>query len=279
MTTPTRHRRDTARDAALTALAAATAGQLTEAWHTLAAAQQAVIQALRDTPPRPRTVPKAVKAALAALVTATAAFDRAAMAIAERWAAVDLPTAYRDGAQQALRRAQASASLFQWTASHQGAVTAITAGAYADLVGRIREAVRRAQALGRDATAAAQSFDGPDPDALAATYPGDVIIYGNDARHPVSAWALAALIAQATWAANTGSLRAAMDELGCEWMEIADGPECGWETHDSFDHAAGTIRSVDSCAAYPIAHPGCRREMIPRPDLTGRTDIQDGQAA
>lgn len=278
MTTPTQvqHQRDRERDAALTALAAATATRLTATWHTLAQAQADVVQALRDTPADGRNLTGPVKTALAALTAATTAFDRAAMAIATRWASVDLPRAYRDGARQALKRAQASADLFRWTASHQGAVTAVTAGAYTDLAGRIAEAVRRAQALARTA---ATSDSAADPDTLAAAYPGDTVIYSDQARHPVSSWATAALTAQATIAAANGALRTAAEELGCEWMEITDGPECGWTAHNDTDHAAGTIRSIDSCAAYPIAHPGCLRELVPRPDLTGRNDIQDGQSA
>lgn len=54
---------------------------------------------------------------------------------------------------------------------------------------------------------------------------------------------------------------------------------CGWVNHPDTDHADGTLRSLDECATYPSAHHGCIREFYPRPDLTGRTDIADGDPA
>lgn len=287
MTTPTeaatrKQRRDTERDAALIALALAATHQLSGAWTILGGARDHVLtelDAMAAETAATRATPTRARRALTVLREATARFDRDAMGIAARWAAVDLPIAYRNGAQQALKRARAAATLFTWTATHQATLTALTATAYAALVARIQEAVRRAQAFGRAAAAAAREPLGPDTKALAEQHPLDTVIYGDASRHPAAAWARSALLAQATTAANTGALRAAADELDCDWMEIADGPECGWVSHPDTDMAHGTIRSIDACAAYPSAHPGCIRELIPRPDLTGRDDIEDGQSA
>jgi len=115
VTTPVEDRRDTARDATLVALAALTVRQLGEAWTVLGAAQQDVIQAVRESEPGSRS--GRVKTALAALVAATAGFDRTCAGLVTRWVSIDLPIAYRDGAVQALRRAGADADRFAWTVS------------------------------------------------------------------------------------------------------------------------------------------------------------------
>jgi hypothetical protein len=76
--------------------------------------------------------------------------------------------------------------------------------------------------------------------------------------------------------ANTGAARTALDELGTEWLEVRDGSDCGWESHDSPDKADRTLRTVQDALAYPAAHPNCQRQFLPRLDLIGRTDIRSG---
>lgn len=287
MTTPVLHvdyERDTDRDEALKALAAAAAARLAAAWARLAAAQARLLADLGIDPqsgllPAGRPSAAALRRVLAAFNAAVAAFDRDAAAVAEGWTARDLPIVYRDGALAALRRAGRDSGLFAWTVDHQAVLTVLTAGYWADLIHRITETVRRAQAFVRNLATALRTQAGPSATAAPEMPPLDTVIYANQARHPAASWAAAALMAQATTAANTGSLQTAVRELGCEWVQIVDGPECGWVSHEDTDHADGTLRTIDAAAAYPIAHPGCVREMVPRPDLTGRTDLQEGQAA
>lgn len=273
--------RDTDRDRALTSMSDTTANRMAAEWAALAAAANTLLRTLDGAARRGRrlTAP-ALRTAQARFATATAAFDRDATAIAAAWASRDLPVAYRDGALGALRRARADTTTWTWTSAHQTAVTALTAGFYTDLVRRISEAVRRAQAFARAVTTAARNRDllaAAQVAELGQAYPLGTVIYANQARHPAQSWAASALIAQATIAANNGTLEAAMRDLGCRWVQIADGPECGWVDHPDTDHADHTLRSVQEAAAYPIAHPGCRRELIPRPDLTGVPGIEEGQ--
>jgi hypothetical protein len=205
-----------------------------------------------------------------------AAYDRDARAVAERWAAQDLPRAYRDGAVRALHAVQQSAERFSWSTDHQAAVTTLTAVYWADLIRRIAEAVRRAQQFVRAAQAATRTSDGVDSLALLREHPLDTVIYANDARHPVQAWATSALSWQGVVAANRGALNTTRWEIGAEWVQVHDGPACGWVSHPDTDHADGTIRSLDEADAYPSAHHGCIRSFTPRPDLTGRTDLESG---
>ncbi|WP_432185495.1 hypothetical protein [Streptomyces tendae] len=212
-------------------------------------------------------------------------FHRLARALAERWAAQDLPIAYRDGALRALRTAGADPALFTWTTNHQAEITPITAVYYTDLIGRIQEAVRRAQAFARAVRDAARevtlgrNHEGIDSARLAADHPLSTVVYRNEARHQVKDWARTALTYQATTTANRAAVNAGVWELEADWFECVDGPHCGFVSHPDTDHANGTIRSADEAGTYLIAHFGCIRQWVPRPDLNGRRDIESGDPA
>jgi len=60
-------------------------------------------------------------------------------------------------------------------------------------------------------------------------------------------------------------------------VQVTDGPECGWTSHPELDRAHNTLRSAEEAATYPIAHPGCLRRFIPRPDLNHDPAIEEGQ--
>lgn len=46
-------------------------------------------------------------------------------------------------------------------------------------------------------------------------------------------------------------------------VDIIDGPECGWESHDDPDLAAGSRRSLAEWRAHVISHPNCVRSAAP----------------
>jgi hypothetical protein len=214
---------------------------------------------------------------VAAFTQALVAFDRAAMAAAERWAAQDLPLIYREGAHQTLETAARPTRMFRWTRRHQAAVTGLSAQYYADLTTRILATIRRAQAFLRDVQDAVRAEGSRlDLHALQQQHRLDTVVYANEAHHPVEAWARAAITWQAVTAANTAAARTALDELGTEWVEVRDGPDCGWTSHDDPDRANRTLRTVQDALAYPSAHPHCQRELLPRLDLIGRTEIRSG---
>lgn len=265
-------------------LIAAAVTQLAREWQRLTTAQDVLLRTLEQVRPG-RGASSRIRNAVRDFNGQLAEYDRAIRALAERWAAQDLPIAYRDGALRALERAHADVRLFQWTADHQAAITALSATFYTDLIGRIGETVRRAQAFVRAAqdaareVAAGRQHQGIDSARLAADHPLSTIVYRDDSRHPVQDWARSALGYQAVVTANRGAINTARGDLDCEWMQIRDGDECGWVSHDDHDHADGTIRSVDDCEMYPTAHHGCIRELIPRPDLTGRRGLASGDPA
>lgn len=265
--------------AALLALITTATASLAQSWAALVVAQNALVRRLQTITPGTPGAAQATRGALAAFNAAIAAFDRDTRALAERWAAQDLPTAYRDGALHALTRARADLRLFTWSTAHQAAITAITATYWADLIRRITDAVRRAQAFAREATDAARQQAGINAVVLLADHPLGTVIYGNDARHPAASWARSALAAQAAAAAARGAINTGRFDLDAQWVEVSDGPGCGWTAHTDPDTADGTIRSIDEADAYPISHPGCIREITPRPDLNNQPDIEDGAPA
>jgi hypothetical protein len=251
--------------------------RLRSAWNILTTAQTKLLNALATIPPTRNGISRRLRAAIAAFNTSLAVFDRAAGAFTERWAATDLPLIYREGALTLLDNADRPNALFTWTDRHRTAITTMSAQYYADLTGRIREALRRARAFLRAVQDAARDTTGRvNITALRRDHPLDTVIYANQARHPVDAWARTALTFQAVTTANTAAARTALDELGTPFVEIRDGADCGWTSHDDPDRANRTLRTVQDALAHPVAHPNCQRELLPRMDLRGRTNILSG---
>ncbi|GGS96114.1 hypothetical protein [Streptomyces violaceus] len=277
MTTPVRRRGRTLRQRLLSFITDGV-DRLRSAWSILTLAQTRLLNALaRIRPGRTASTSTQLRAAIAVFNTSLAAFNRSAMAMAERWAATDLPVIYREGAWTILDNALRPTTLFQWTDRHRAAVTGLSAQYYADLTARIQEALRRARAFLRAAQDMARG-DLPrfDTDALRREHPLGTVVYANNARHPVEAWARASITWQAVTTANTAAARTALGELGTEWVEIRDGADCGWRQHSDPDRANRTLRTVQDALAHPTAHPHCQRELLPRLDLIGRTEIRSG---
>ncbi|MFF4409804.1 hypothetical protein [Streptomyces sp. NPDC001404] len=270
------------RDQQLLATVASATRALDTQWAALIAAQRTVVAEMATAARRRRRPTEASRAALADFTAALARFDTHAHALAERWAAADLAAAYRTGAEAALARAvltpHRERPAFHWSASHQRVLADVTASLYPVLVQRVTETVRRAQAFVRAVQAAARSPAAARTEDLAAEHRLETVVYANDRHHPVRAWAHAALTAQAVMAANAGALTATHQDLGARWVQVIDGPECGWTSHPELDRAHDTLRSVEQAAAWPIAHPGCLRQFIPRPDLNDDPTIEEGQS-
>ncbi|MEV6165687.1 hypothetical protein AB0L71_28005 [Streptomyces sp. NPDC052052] len=274
MTTPLRRR--TLRQRLLAFISDAT-GRLTAAWRILTTAQNQFLDTLAAIRPG-RSAAARIRTATLAFQRSLADFDRAVGAFTERWAATDLPLAYREGALGMLDRADRPHRMWSWTARHQTAITTLSSQYYADLMGRLQEAVRRARAFLRAAVDAARArasrfeYGTFNRDTLRDEHPLGTVIYANDARHPVEAWAAAAISWQAVTTANAGSVATAYEQLNCTQVKVRDGADCGWTSHKDPDRADGTIRDIDDALAHPTAHAHCIREFLPhfeRPDTLG----------
>ena len=278
MTTPLRRRGRTLRQRLLGYISDAV-DRLRRAWSILTIAQTRLLNALAGIRPGLSSgTGDRLRAAIAAFNTSLGTFARAAGAWAERWAATDLPLIYREGAWTLLDNADRRQATFTWTQRHQAAVTALSAQYYADLTARIGEALRRARAFLRAAQDASRDSDRGrfDIAELREQHPLDTVVYANNARHPVDGWARAAVTWQAVTTANTAAARTAMDELGVSYVEVSDGPGCGWRDHQDQDKANRTLRTVQDALAHPTSHAHCVREFLPRLDLIGRTNIMSG---
>lgn len=55
-----------------------------------------------------------------------------------------------------------------------------------------------------------------------------------------------------------------------KFVEVDDGPQCGWTSHNDPDRANGRIVSIDEARGNILSHPNCVRTFIPRPDLKGK---------
>ncbi|MFF1574838.1 hypothetical protein ACFVWR_19025 [Leifsonia sp. NPDC058292] len=251
--------------------------RLRAAWLLLTNAQNRLLNALGSIPATRNGTSRRLRQAVDAFNTSLGAFNRAAMAFAERWAATDLPLIYREGAFTLLDNADRPQSLFSWTDRHRAAITTTSAQYYADFTGRISEALRRARVFLRAVQDAARTRIGPlDLDQLRRDHPLGTVVYANNARHPVDAWARAAITWQAVTTANTAAARTSLDDLGVNYLEVRDGADCGWTSHDDPDKAHRTLRTVQDALAHPSSHPHCVRELLPRMDLIGRDDIHTG---
>ncbi|MFJ9518007.1 hypothetical protein ACIRPK_07025 [Kitasatospora sp. NPDC101801] len=168
-----------------------------------------------------------------------------------------------------------------WTLIHRDTLRSLAADSYGDFVRRSQEANRMANSFHRAARAAARR----DLPLLAASnmtarqaarvlahrlikdHQLNHVVYRTGAQVPVRAWAEAATLAKPAVACNSGTLNRARED-GIQYLEVFDGPGCGWTSHRDLDRAGRTLRTVDEAAGKgPISHPRCRRTFGPRPDL------------
>jgi hypothetical protein len=202
-----------------------------------------------------------------------------------RFIELHIAPAYQDAARRTLGRD------VTWTATHVGALTSLASDTYADFLERSRQAervsnqfvraVREASAVelpkiaagGR--TARRQAADRLE-ERLLTKYGIDSITYRDGSRVTPRTYARMAARTKSAVAYNAGTLNACV-ESGVGWVEVFDGPECGWKSHHDEDRAARSIRTVAEAGRYAIAHPQCRRSFGPRPDITSESEAEDAK--
>ncbi|GAA3371226.1 hypothetical protein GCM10020367_21030 [Streptomyces sannanensis] len=244
---------------------------LEDAWQRLADKQTTVIASIvaRWRLPYVLATLEEFKAAIADF---RGRVDAEARAFVQR----QLPHLYQQGAQRA---AAAVGQQFTWTQAHVDALQSLASDSYEDFLRRSQEAERMAERWYRTVRAAARA-EVPQlaagnttarqaAKALADKLAGQSlthVVYRHGARVPVRAWAETATLAKSAVAYNAGTLNRAR-EAGVGVVEVFDGADCGWTSHQDPDKAARTLRSVDEAAEWPISHPRCRRAFGPRPDV------------
>ncbi|WP_328403943.1 hypothetical protein OHS70_34095 [Streptomyces sp. NBC_00390] len=256
------------------AIALRVAAVLEEAWQRLAAKQKRVLDMMERQPRGRHAV-----ITLEEFKRAIEAFRREVDSEAQAFVRRQLPHLYEQGAQFAAR---SMGLQFTWTTFHRDALLSLATDSYADFLRRSEEAERMASKFYRAARAAARrevpllaagNMTAKHAaknlaDRLAAEYKLTHVVYRNGARVPVRAWAEAATLAKSAVAYNAGTLNRTR-EAGVTHVEVFDGFDCGWTSHQDPDKANRTLRRVDEAAEWPISHPRCRRAFGPRPDRVG----------
>ncbi len=92
------------------------------------------------------------------------------------------------------------------------------------------------------------------------------ITYANGRRVTLDDYADMLVRTRSAEAYNEGTLNT-LAGAGVEFVEVLDGGDCGWTSHDDGDKANGTVRSLDDCRQQQLSHPRCRRSFFGRPDV------------
>ncbi|MFD5425336.1 hypothetical protein [Streptomyces sp. NPDC127084] len=244
---------------------------LEDAWQRLEAKQQEVIARFAENSRTYYTV-----ATLEEFKQAIADFRRRVDQEARQFVQRQLPHQYEKGGRAA---AEALGATFTWTAFHRDALQSLAADSYADFLRRSEEAERMASQFYRAAREAARrevpllaagNMTAKQAaknlaDRLASAHKLAYVVYRNGARVPVRVWAESATLAKSAVAYNAGTLNQTR-QAGVGMVEVYDGFDCGWTSHQDPDKANRTVRTVEEAAEWPISHPRCRRGFGPRPD-------------
>lgn len=198
---------------------------------------------------------------------------------AREWLTGRLPATYQLGAETA---AAQMGDLFTWTAPHLAAVQDLANQTFAEVLAAtsfvrdsvkawIRDQARRQTTLslleGRTAQQAARalvSAAGEVVDALGG--PVGMVRYADGSYRRLADYADTLLRTTTARSYNAGSLNQ-FGQLGVRFVEVLDGAECGWTTHDDGDKANGTVRRIQDAFEHSLSHPRCRRSFLGRPDI------------
>jgi len=194
------------------------------------------------------------------------------------WAATGLRDIYAAGAGVT---AVATGVPFAFTAPHVAAMEALSADLFGDVLTATRfvttDAKRFARRVGRELSVvkvgtgvpvkagardlASELADGFERRGMGA------VVYRDGSRHSFGEYAEMLLRTKTGVAYNSGTTNHAR-ALGIQFYELLDGSMCGLTSHNDPMLANGLIVDADTAASWPLAHPGCRRAINPRPDLT-----------
>lgn len=194
------------------------------------------------------------------------------------WLAAKLPEVHALGA---ARAAEAVGSAFAWTQPHVDAVQALAAQTWGEVAPNLRE-VRASsrtaiRSLTRDSVRSilleGQTGSGASRALEAAANRAGLwsVTYGNGARVGMGDYADMLARTVSANAYNAGTLTQTIGD-GFEWVEIFDGPDCGWTSHADPDKANGTVRPVADAVENSISHPRCARSFAPAVGVTSQAE-------
>jgi hypothetical protein len=92
------------------------------------------------------------------------------------------------------------------------------------------------------------------------------IVYKDGSRHGLASYSDMVVRTKTAEAYQVGGFNQAEGHQ-VKFMEVMDGPNCGWLSHDDTRQANGLILPIAEARSVPISHPNCRRVTIARPDI------------
>jgi hypothetical protein len=189
------------------------------------------------------------------------------------WLTGHLPATYELGAGTA---AAELGEAFQWSQPHIAAVQQLAAETFDDVLSAtsyvrsstkrwVRQQAARQTSLslleGRTAQQAARalvSAAGEVVDALGG--PVGMVRYADGSYRRLADYADTLLRTTTARAYNAGSLNQ-YRQMGVGFVEVTDGADCGFATHNDGDKANGTVRPIAEAFAHSLSHPRCRRSF------------------
>lgn len=213
--------------------------------------------------------------------TSEAEIDRL-MGVTRDWWSTQPGALYQAGAHQTT---VALGSPYTWTSVQQEAVEAFTRRTWIDVAARLRHignTTRSAlRAMAADSTRAALLESrtavqaGRDMAREAAKRGLWSVEYRNGAKHTMRDYSQMLIRTTTATAYNTGALDQMRSE-GIDHVEYRDGPDCGVTSHDDPQKADGLIVHIDD--VVQLAHPNCRRALLPAPFATSTGYRPEGRA-
>ena len=192
-----------------------------------------------------------------------------------------IPVAWSAGAQAA------GVGNFTWTQGHRQAAGALARDTFGevlratdfmskDLKALIREAgaqqARFKVASGQTAKQAGSALER----RLLQT--GITAVTYRDGRNiRASTYAEMLMRTKTAVAYNMGGLNQIV-KAGIRYVEVADGADCGLTTHGDGHKPNGHIYTAEFMSAFPISHPNCRRDIVPRPDVNNLAEAREADS-
>lgn len=217
-----------------------------------------------------------------------ASLDRSRLDVevsANEWIRTTFPGIYGRG--MATMRDHYSTSAAEWTQPHRDAVGLLAQDTFDSLLKPTAYEPEAIKATVRELARAATAetlLGASTPDTAARDLRDRLaqqgifgVTYADGKFMPGSSYADMVIRTRSAIAYNAGGINQARAD-GVEQLEISDGPECGLAFHDDDQLADGLIVDPDVAAQFPISHPNCVRDFLPRPDLS-TADVQSGDVA
>lgn len=211
-------------------------------------------------------------ARLTKLITTNSAIVSDLRSASKSWITNQLPVIYANGAAASIVGGEA----FAWSLPHVEAVQSLATRTWDDVAAKLanmdatgrralremaRDAARGALLESKTAAQAGRSIE-----HWAAQQGVGAVTYANGAVHAVGDYADTLARTVTATAYNEGTFTQCRAD-GFEWVEVYDGPDCGWTGHHDSDKANGTVRRLEDAESNPISHPRCARSFAPAVDV------------